>query len=208
MLDPLTARRLVVSGDLRGAALQAELSAVPVLAREGWVDALLALPEPPPDSALPRGCVPYLPAAIDDILVALSEAPVTAADEFVDIGSGLGRVVLLAHLLTRAKAHGIEIQRDLVRCARTATAELGLSRVTFERGDASEAQLEGSVFFLYSPLTGEALRRVLFALRHRAGERRIVVCAVGLRLDQEAWLERRASSSAAVTFYESGPLLR
>jgi len=38
----------------------------------------------------------------------------------VDLGAGVGRVVMLAHLLTGARAHGIEVQKELVRIGRNA----------------------------------------------------------------------------------------
>lgn len=202
--DTLAVRAAIRSGELRGAALLDRILAVTPAEREAWVDATLGIPEAPVDEALPRGAVPYVPAGVGEILTALSEIPVRATDEFVDIGSGLGRVVFLAHLLTGARAHGVEIQGSLVRLARRVQSELGLSEVTFERADASDVPLRGTVFFLYSPLTGEALRRVLMTLREIGEKQPITLCAVGLTLDHETWLERRSSKNAAVTFY--GPV--
>jgi hypothetical protein len=92
-----------------------------------------------------------------------------------------------------------------VRAARETAAQLGLSGATFSRADASDVALEGSVFFLYSPLTGEALRRLLFSLQRLAERQSIVVCTVGLELDQERWLARRPRTNAAVSCYDAGP---
>lgn len=201
----LATRAEVISGGLRGDALLQRILRVPPREREGWVDALLGLPEAPPDESLPRGGVPYLPAGVDEILSALRDVPVRSSDSFVDIGAGLGRVVLLAHLLTGATALGIEIQASLVRSARRIAAELELPLVSFQRADVSDVPLDGSVFFLYSPLTGEPLRRVLFSLRDLADRRPIVVCTVGLELDHESWLSRRPTTSRSVSIYGAGP---
>jgi SAM-dependent methyltransferase len=193
---------------LRGQPLWERILAVPTDEREAWVDALLGLPEAPPDEELPRGGAPYLPAGVDDVLTALEGAPVRESDVFVDVGSGLGRVVLLAHLLTGAKAHGIEVQSHLVRVAREAAARLGLTEVTVHRADASDVVLDGTVFFFYSPLTGQALRSVLFSLQNLAERQPIVVCAVGLEFGSERWLTARPRTSASVTFYDAGPRAR
>ncbi len=108
-----------------------------------------------------------------------SVVPIRSHDVFVDIGSGMGRVVLLVHLLTGARAHGIEIQSRPVRLARRTVAQLGLTKVSFERADASDIQLEGTVFFVLTPH-----RRGLATssdLAHDLSQRQpIVICAVGL----------------------------
>lgn len=203
--DAHDAHRALASGKLHGERLLARLRAVPEQARETWLDRALALPDPPPDEALPRGAVPYLPAGVEEILTVIASVPISATDTFVDIGSGLGRVVLLVHLLTGARAHGIEIQAPLVQLARRTAAKLRLTQVSFERADASDVRLDGTVFFLYSPLTGEALQRLLIALRELSERQAIVVCAVGLSLDHEPWLSPRPRSSAAVTCYDAPP---
>jgi len=205
VIDAHTTRAALLGGRLRGQALLDRIRSVPPDTREAWTDSVLGLPEAPPDESLPRGAVPYLPAAIDDVLAALAGVPVGPTDVFVDIGSGLGRVVLLAHLLTGAKGVGIEIQKGLVQAARHVASELGLADVSFRRADAAELELEGTVFFLYSPLTGEPLRRVLISLRNLAERQRIVICTVGLSLHHESWLSPRADLAPGVGCYDAGP---
>ena len=131
--------------------------------RESFVDRLLALPEAPPDVPLPRGSVPYLPASVAEIL---EVAKVVRSDDvFVDLGSGLGRVVMLVHMLTGARARGIEIQEPLVRIARERASALKLD-VTFEHANVLDADLDGTVFFLYAPFNGDTLERVMGRLEH------------------------------------------
>lgn len=198
------ARLELIAGGLRGQALRERILAVPAGEREVWTDALLGLPEPPPDGPeLPRGGVPYLPAGVDEILEMVRAVPLRPGDELVDLGSGLGRVVMLAHLLSGASACGIEVQEPLVKCARACCAELALANVRFIHANAAERELDGSVFFLYAPFSGELLKRVLAQLQAVARRRTIVVCAVGLELPGERWLRRRESNSPALTLYDS-----
>lgn len=177
--------------------------AVPVTDREAFVDTLLAIPEAPPDQPdLPRGAVPYLPAGVDEVLALVAEIPLRPQDHFVDLGAGLGRVVLLAHLLSGAKASGIEIQAALVAAATHCAQDMGLSQVHFHCGDAASSPLDGSVFFLYSPFTGATLRTVLDRLAGLSAQRPLVIATVGLELPGEAWLRPRASSLPALTIYD------
>ncbi len=201
----MSARAGVVSGALRGAALRDRILSLPIHERDGFVDALLGLDAPPPDDVpdLPRGAVPYLPCGVDEILTMVSEAPLGPADELVDLGSGLGRVAVLAHLLTGARARGIEIQAPLVASARTLCAALALEGVSFEHANAAETELDGSVFFLYAPFNGALLAAVLRRLEEVARRRSIVVCAVDLGLDGVGWLEPRPRTHASLALYDA-----
>jgi hypothetical protein len=196
------ARATIATGALRGAPLIELLRSIPFLDRDAWSDELLGIELPPPDMPLPRGSVPYLPCGVDEILTMVLEAPVGPHDELVDLGSGLGRVVMLGHLLSGARARGVEIQGHLVHRARTRCAELALRDVTFAHADAAETELDGSIFFLYAPCNGEMLTRLLGRLESVARRRAIVVAAVGLDLDV-AWLRSRRTSSVALTLYDS-----
>ena len=164
-----------------------------------------------PRSEVPPGddLIGYHPSGVESIVRALAEVPVTERDVFVDLGAGLGKVVLLAALLTGAKARGVEIQPALVAHAREAAAGLGLD-VRFDVGDAREADLhDGTVFFLYLPFVGGALSAVLDRLREVAERRAIVVCALGVDLDRAHWLARREVDEFWLAVYDSivpGPL--
>lgn len=194
-----------MAGGLRGAELRDTLLAVPTAARESFVDYLLGLPEEPPElPRLPRGAVPYLPAGVDEILAMVAELPLRATDRFVDLGSGLGRVVLLAHLLSGASALGIELQPGLVEAASRCAETLRLSQVCFRCADAAEVELDGTVFFLYSPFTGPTLRQVLDGLRRLAARQPVFIATVGLELPGETWLSQRPSSLPALSLYASG----
>jgi SAM-dependent methyltransferase len=188
---------------LQGPALLERLRALPFTERDAWVDALLGIEELPADApGLPRESVPYLPAGVEEILAAVLEAPITARDDFVDLGSGLGRVVMLVHLLTGARARGIELQEALVHSARERSANL--EGVSFLHADATTVALDGSVFFLYAPFSGQMLSRALARLEEVAKRRPIIICAVGLELHDAAWLRPRKTSSLSLMLYDGG----
>jgi hypothetical protein len=186
---------------IHGPALWEALQAIPAADRDAWVDTLLGIDSPPPDVDLPRGAVPYLPCGVEEIVTMVRELPLRVSDELVDLGSGLGRVVMLAHLLSGARAHGIEIQAHLVERGRVRSRELGLAGVSFTHANAAEVDLDGSVFFLYAPFNGAMLTRVVQRLEAVARRRSIVIGSVGVELD-ESWLVARETSSRALTIYE------
>jgi hypothetical protein len=192
------ARAELASGTLRGARLAELIRSIPLSDRDVWVDELVGFGEPPPDvDDLPRGSVPYLPCGVDEILA----LPIGPEDALVDLGSGVGRVVILAHLVFGVRASGIEIQEPLVRIARERSR--GLPGVSFAHADASETALDGSVFFLYAPFNGELLTRVLARLAEVARRRPIVVCTVGVEFHHVPWMRKRVTSNPGVSVYDS-----
>lgn len=191
---------------LRGTALVDRLLALPCTERDAWLDARFgfgAIPADGPD--LPRAAVPYLPSGVAEVLALVREAPVRAADVLVDIGAGVGRALILAHLLSGARGHGIEIQASLVAVARAHCAALGLETVTFTHGNAATTALEGSRFFLYAPCNGAMLAGVLDRIREVARRQPIVIGTVDLELHDVAWLVPRASSCRSLMLYDADP---
>lgn len=188
---------------LRGDDLLRRIRAVAFDDRDAWVDALLGLPDAAPDEALPRGGVPYIPCAVAEILDLVREVPLRPDDVLVDLGAGLGRVLMLAHLLSGARGRGVEIQQHLVDAARACAVARGLSGVTFEQGDAKDATLEGTVFFLYSPFNGETLQAVLRKLEALAKKQRVTIVSVDLELPGQSWLNERPVENLALSIYFS-----
>jgi len=87
-------------------------------------------------------------------------------DVLVDLGSGLGHVPLLASICTRARSIGVELEPVYVDCARQSAETLNLKNVTFIQQDARAAKLtDGTVFYMYTPFTGNMLRAVLDSLQ-------------------------------------------
>jgi SAM-dependent methyltransferase len=200
----------VTATRLRGARLLEGILAVPARDRDAWVDGQLGFPPPPPDVAdLPRGAVPYLPCGVEEIVELVREVPLGEDDHFVDLGSGVGRAAILAHLLSGATASGVEIQEPLVARARQRCAELELTAVSFvcaNAADVTDDALDGSVFFLYAPFNGALLTAVLARLEAvaRKRSRPIVVCTVDLELHDVPWLVRRPrGTSRALAVYDA-----
>jgi hypothetical protein len=199
-----TARIEIGAGALRGAALLELVLSIPFIDRDVWIDELLRIEDLPPDDPdLPRGSVPYLPSGVEEILAMVREVPIRPDDELVDLGSGLGRVVILAHLLSGARARGIEIQEHLVRSAKACCAELSLADIAFVHANAADLLLDGTIFFLYAPFNGEMLVRGLSRLEEVARRKPIVVCAVGLEFHGVPWLTPRKTSAGLLILYDS-----
>jgi protein-L-isoaspartate O-methyltransferase len=107
---------------MRGADLLAWLASLPPGARDAAVEAHLGIDRGASSAPPGEHLVGYHASGVSAIVRALVEVPVTAGDVVVDLGAGLGKVVMLAHLLTGARAHGIELQPELVERARAAAA--------------------------------------------------------------------------------------
>ncbi len=186
---------------LRGPALDERLRSIPYVERDAFVDELLEIDPPPPDVDLPPGAVPYVPCGIDEILAFTRDLQIAPADRVLVLGSGLGRVAFVVHLLSGAPVHGIEIQGHLVDRARLAQERLGIP-VTFEHASIADVELDGSVLFLYAPCNGAMLARVIDRIAALANRRTIAVGAVGLELEVP-WLVSRESSNRALALYVS-----
>ena len=192
-------------GDMRGQALLDWLSALPVETRDSALEEHLGIAEPAPDSSPPGPeLIGYHASSVAAIVRALIEIPVVREDIFVDLGAGLGKVVLLAHLLTGASARGIELQPELVARAAAAASRLA-AEVKFVATDARDADLDsGTVFYLYAPFTGSVLSQVLRRLESIATRRAIVICGLGVDLHRAApWLGPRPTDSFWLTVYDS-----
>ena len=113
-------------------------------------------------------------------------------DVFFDLGSGLGQAAILVNLLAGVTVKGIEFEPAFCDYARECAAELNLSDVTFINADARKADYsEGTVFFMYTPFSGEILHDVLNRLRKEALLRKIRIITYGPCTEQvalQSWL--------------------
>ena len=108
----------------------------------------------------------YQPTPARITLDLVTKARLSTGDVFYDLGSGLGQVVILVHLLTGVKARGVEYEPAYCAYAQRCASDLGLPQVEFVNGDAREADLsEGTVFYMYTPFKGEMLETVLRLLQ-------------------------------------------
>lgn len=154
------------------------------------------LPWPIPEAASPREpqMVGLQPTPISIVLDLLHQAAFQPGDVFYDLGSGLGHVVILAHLLSGIPSRGIEIDPAYCAYAERLAGELRLPGVQFRHGDARDADYgDGTIFFFYTPFTDDLLRDVLGRIRHAAGTRPITIYSFGpgtLQIADTAWLRR------------------
>ena len=139
--------------------------------------------------------VAYQPAPGRIILALLEQ--LRPGDVFYDLGSGLGRVVIAAALLSTVRAKGVEFQPTF--CEYSAHAAAGVNvQAEFIAMDAREAELaDGDVFFLYTPFRGALLQSVLMRLQAIAEHKPIRVCTFGPCTPEVAratWLELHTGS--------------
>ncbi|MBL0218601.1 MAG: hypothetical protein IPQ07_32575 [Myxococcales bacterium] len=200
-------RSLLVAKQAPPDVFRAALTSVPALERDAWVDHVLELDPPPEDGPeLPRGCVPYLPCAVDVLLRVVDYARVQGTDVFVDVGSGVGRAAALVHLLTGAPAIGLEIQPALALASRALTERFSALRFSPVIGDATVLAGSitiGSIFFFYCPFSGDRLDKVLDDLEQIARTREIRICCVDLPLPLRPWLTLASPPAPDLAVYRS-----
>ncbi len=136
----------------------------------------------------------YQPTPAKVVLEMVDRAAFRQADVFYDLGSGLGQVSILVHLLSGIRAKGVEVEPSYCEYARRCARRLNLSQVQFLNVDARIADYsDGTVFSLYTPFEGRMLEQVLERLRHESTTRRIRLFTCGpctLQVTRQKWLER------------------
>ena len=140
-----------------------------------------------------REMVHYEPVPARVILDLIDHVGLTPTDVFFDLGSGLGRVLILVNLLTGVRCRGVEIRPDLCEAARHVVERFRLDGIDFVAADAREADYrDGTVFFMFTPFRGALLQAVLERLHAEARLRPITVCTYGSctrRIFELPWLE-------------------
>lgn len=87
--------------------------------------------------------VPFVTTPDDVVAAMLDLAEVRETDKLYDLGSGDGRIVLAAARDRGARAHGYELDPELVRQSRALIAAAGLSeRATVSRGDIFKSDFD------------------------------------------------------------------
>ncbi|WP_162902905.1 class I SAM-dependent methyltransferase [Taibaiella koreensis] len=139
------------------------------------------------------GMVFYQKTPARVILQLTQQAAFSKNDVFFDLGSGLGQVCILVHLLTGVPATGIEYEPACCRYATVCAQQLDLPAVTFINQDARKADYSGgTVFFMYTPFEGGMLQQVLLLLKHEAARRAIRIFTYGpcsVVIAAQSWLD-------------------
>lgn len=110
-----------------------------------------ALPVPTSKVASAQGDVPYVPTPNEVVVEMLKMAGVTKDDLVYDLGSGDGRLVIMAAQQFGARAVGVEIDQKLVDQSNQNAKAAGVSdRVKFVRQDLFETDFkDATVMTLY-----------------------------------------------------------
>ncbi len=200
-------RSNIRSGNYRGTELRNRLEAYAGCRRgegsqdDGFYDSLdallsgILLAEAAPGEA--KGweseMVFYQPTPARIIFELADRAALQKNDTFYDLGSGLGQVVILVHLLSGAPAKGVEVNQTYCDYARQRAQALNLPGVDFVHADARKADYsDGVAFYLYTPFEGKMLQEVLEKLKGEADTRTIRIYTYGpctLNVSRQDWLE-------------------
>lgn len=182
------------------------------------LDALLAgvfaIEEPLPDDPRPPAdMVFYQPTPMRHIVDAVRRTALSPADHVLDLGSGLGHVSLLAHLLSGAAVTGVEREPAYVASARDAAVALGMPDAVFTCGDARDADYsQANLFYLFTPFIGPVLRDVTARIEAEARKRPLRVIALGpcaRTFARQPWLTTTDANPEAtdrIVIYGSKPL--
>jgi hypothetical protein len=146
-----------------------------------FVNGIMGIEQPPEETIdLQSGMIGYVPTPACAIFALLEHVHLNDNDVFYDLGSGLGRVVLMIGLLTTACSRGIEIEPAFCAYAQQRADTLRLRRVAFINCDVREADYDdGTIFFMYTPFSGRMLQEVLDQLQEVARKRVIRIAAYG-----------------------------
>jgi len=137
---------------------------------------------PAPDETLERqpGMVRYQPTPASVILELIDRVGFNPQDVFVDLGSGLGHVLVLVGLLTGVRCVGIEYQPSYAAYTQEMVSEFGLKGITVVNGDARDIDYsQGTVFFMFNPFGGRIFDAVMDKLQARARTRQITLGSYG-----------------------------
>lgn len=196
-------RAKIASGAFDRASFLRQLEAQPLELRDHWVEEALGIAYPPlVPHALPRELVSYSPTGVTEVSFMLEQGDLGPGHVLVDLGSGLGKVVLLVALLAGVQAIGIELDSELVACARAAASALQLPGVSFIQGDLREVPLPpADVYYMFIPLARSA--DILPRLEPVARQRRFVLFSQELDLARAPWLRRTGRGSYWLERFES-----
>jgi SAM-dependent methyltransferase len=196
------------------APAQTDTAQIGRTALDALLDGIMELRVEAPFEPLPDpNMIMYVPTPAGVVLEAVASAGLRPDEVFYDIGAGLGRVAIVAQLVSGATVRGVEIDSAHCQQARNYASKLGLSKVSFVNADAREVDYEeGSVFFMYTPFTGKILETVIGKLRQVAEKRPIRLCSYGpctIMVGAQSWLRSEAEDIydpyTAVTFFSLPP---
>lgn len=150
------------------------------------------LPVPRQSWDLQADMVYYQKTPARVVLEIVEIADLNENDVFVDLGSGLGQVAMLIHILTGITVKGVEFEPAFCDYAAACAKELNLTGTKFINTDARDADYSaGTVFFMYTPFTGQILQNVLEMLKKESLNKKIRIITYGpctIQIAEQPWL--------------------
>lgn len=121
---------------------------------------------------------PHVPTAEDVVRKMLELAELKSGERLYDLGSGDGRIVLMAAKEFGARAIGVELREDLVQFTRKKIEELGLiDRAKVIHGDLMQTDIhDADVVTLYLTTTANAKVAPKLEKELRPGTRIVSFC--------------------------------
>ncbi len=190
---------------LEPAEFLAQLQAVPFEWRDHLCEEIFDLAYSPLEPApVAEAVTHHYPSGVGEILFMLERSQLRPDRVFVDLGAGLGKVVLLVALLSGARAVGVELDPARVERARAAARALQLDNAEFIAADLREVSLpEADVYYMFMP--GVALRssEIIARLAPLSARRHIRLFAEKLDTTALPWLRPCNEGSYWLEMYES-----
>jgi hypothetical protein len=151
----------------------------------------------------------YEATKLESIIDVLENGDIHANDVFFDIGGGMGKVPMLVHWATGARAVSVEYQQPLCIASAELGRRLGFSGFEVMHADARAVDYSGGTkFFLFNPFLGEILRETMAKIEvvARSATVPITVFCVTLQTAEELkrldWLEPIDLGGAEKGFWE------
>lgn len=146
--------------------------------------------------------LPWVPSRLERAERALKMADLQPDELLLDLGSGDGRVLLLAARVFGARGHGIEVSPLLVWWTRWQARRRALQgRVTAQRGDFYRADWSAAdVVYIYA--TARQMQRLQKTLPTRLRRGARVVC---VSAEMPDWKPQAADTHALIFVYQMPP---
>ena len=139
--------------------------------------------EPALEARHPNESIVYLPTPYPVCRTFFHALALEEIDRVVDLGCGLGRLLLYGALVSPARFRGVELIARRLEPARAAATLLELDQIELIEGNMRETSLEdGTVFYAFRPFSEETENTMLARFHDLARRKAFVLGTYRLRL--------------------------